>query len=65
LIVASDEPIASENECVVMGSCDMSEQIALLKKYKPPCKLGDLSGAIVEVSSMSPDDFEENQEEER
>jgi hypothetical protein len=61
MVIASDRPLTTEEypEYVVMGSCDISNEIRNLKKYECPYKFGDISNAIVETASLSPDDLDE------
>jgi len=62
MVIASDRPFVTEEcpEYIIMGSCDISSEIKEeLKKYKCPYKFGDISYAITETSTLSPDDLEE------
>lgn len=61
MVVASDRPIVtSENpEYVVMGACHLMENFEKLVKYQCPHKLGNIETAILDISTMIPDDLEE------
>ena len=61
MVVASTEALVTkhEPECVVMGQCDLTEQLKKLVKYECPYKFGDISHAIIDVSQMVPDDLVE------
>lgn len=61
MVVASDEALVTKHdpEVVVMGACNLTAEIKKLTKYEPPYKLGQIGSAIIDISSMSPDDLEE------
>ena len=61
MVIASDRPLVTQDnlEYIVMGSCDVGDEIRNLQKYRCPYKFGDISNAIVETSALSPDDLEE------
>lgn len=60
LNMASDKPLTFEDkqEVVIMGAANLFDEINSLTKYEPPCRLGDISGAIQIVSQQSPDDLD-------
>lgn len=61
MVIASDRSLVTDehSEYIVMGSCDVSNEIRELVKYKCPYKFGDIGSEIVDVSSMDPDYLEE------
>lgn len=61
MIIASDKPLVTEKtgaEFIVMGVANIAEEIQNLTKYECPYKMGDISSAIIDVSSMVPDGLE-------
>lgn len=62
LIVLSDQPFPSQlvAETVSMGNCSgqLFEALSLLKHYQPPHHLGELSGALIGISTMEPSQLE-------
>ena len=60
MVLATDEPLvdASNPEIIAMGSLNIYDELKRLPKYEPPYKLGSITGAILAVSNMSPDDLE-------
>lgn len=61
LVIASDKPLTTKDnpEYIVMGECDVSDELMDLVKYECPYKFGNISHAIVEVSNMVPDELDE------
>jgi hypothetical protein len=61
MVIASDRPLVTEEypEYIIMGSCDISNEIRELNKYECPYKFGDISHTMIDTSSMSPNDLEE------
>lgn len=60
MVLATDEPLvdASNPEIIAMGTLNIYDELKRLPKYEPPYKFGDITGAIISVSNMSPDDLE-------
>lgn len=65
IVLITDEPldlVSPTGETIVMGGNDFNNITAGLQsltKYKPPHNMGDLSGAVIEVSNwLHPDNLE-------
>lgn len=55
LVIISEEPIMPENqqEVILVGAVDyLANQINQLEFYEPPCPLGQLGSAMVNISNM-------------
>lgn len=60
-VVVSDAPlnIISPTEAILMGDCrgNLREAVDNLQEYLPPYKLGEISQALIDISSMSPSEL--------
>ncbi len=58
-VLVTDKPLKIDSETIIMGATgSLTEELEFVKKYKAPYRLGDLSGAMVQVSDMNPNDLE-------
>ena len=60
MVIATDKPLVTKEnpELVLMGACNISDELLSLSKYELPYKMGAIDSAILDVSCMSPDDLE-------
>jgi hypothetical protein len=61
MVVLTDKPfeVKDHTEYVFMGSSNIYEGINSIPKYQPPYKLGQIGDAIIDISSMSPEELDE------
>lgn len=64
LVLITDEPldlVSLRGETVVMGGSPVNmlmPALQTLTKYKPPHPMGELGGAVIQVSKLTPDNLE-------
>lgn len=61
MVIATDKPLITKDnpEYIIMGQCEISDELDKLTKYKCPHNLGDISYAITDVSNMKPENLDE------
>ncbi len=59
MMVVSKERLALQEQTVLMGTADVSGELRKLVAYDAPYQMGEIGGAIIDISNLTPQDMED------